>query len=205
MRKVTAIIAAFVVFGCSATEPDPTRSLAERCEAQTGHSCVLVFTSTDKDSAMAAFEAQREVTEGCVIEMYPPSSSRDGFWLHNCRMNWEDGAFYLFVLEEPSEWGTGAVFVRASTTGDYLDPDGYTCHVTGQQGQQQMPGDRPNETWLFNDLRLGNYTVELTGLADNCEVSGDNPRTVTISNPRTVTDVVFTVTCEARTGTLGSL
>src|SRR5205807_1327788 len=44
------------------------------------------------------------------------------------------------------------------------------------------------------------HTVELTGIAGNCTVSGQNPRTVSV--PTSGTTTTFTITCAAITGSL---
>src|SRR5205823_2301627 len=44
------------------------------------------------------------------------------------------------------------------------------------------------------------HTVELTDIAGNCTVSGQNPRTVTVATSGTTT--TFTITCAAITGSL---
>ena len=48
---------------------------------------------------------------------------------------------------------------------------------------------------------VGDQTVRLDGVAANCAVAGENPRTISITAGETTT-VTFEVTCSARTGGL---
>lgn len=84
---------------------------------------------------------------------------------------------------------TGAVQVTTSTTGEPVDPDGYTLLVEGGT-------DRPigvNETLLVDALPPGEYDLQLTDLSAECVVSGANPRSVAVTggeNAETTFDVV---------------
>jgi hypothetical protein len=91
----------------------------------------------------------------------------------------------------------GDLDVTTATSGSDLDPDGYTVTVDG--GSSQAIGS--NGTVTFTALAEGDYSVELTGIADNCTVSGANPRTVAVSFDATGS-TTFTVTCAARVGDL---
>jgi dipeptidyl aminopeptidase/acylaminoacyl peptidase len=69
---------------------------------------------------------------------------------------------------------TGSIRVTTSTAGENLDPNGYACRVDG--GASSAIGI--NDSHTFSDVRTGEHTVELTGIANNCTVGGDNPRTI---------------------------
>jgi hypothetical protein len=58
-----------------------------------------------------------------------------------------------------------------------------------------------NETVTLTGLAEGDHSVELTGVANNCTVSGTNPRTVTVPFAGTVTES-FGVDCVPRVGDL---
>src|SRR5207249_6926573 len=58
--------------------------------------------------------------------------------------------------------------VTNSTTGQDLDPDGYTVTVDG--GQSRSLG--VNTSTTYPGLTATSHTVELTGIAGNCTVSG---------------------------------
>jgi len=91
---------------------------------------------------------------------------------------------------------TGTLRVTVSTTGTDLDSDGYTCSVDGSSRSVAV-----NETVTWNGVEVGDHAVELTGLAGNCVVSGENPRNVTVTLGETAT-VTFDVSCSALTGAL---
>ncbi len=103
--------------------------------------------------------------------------------------------------------------VTTTTTGDSLDPDGYTVCVDPYNGGgwDYSVGSAPramtvpvctslaaNGAATMYDMAPGSHVVELYGVADNCAVAGDNPRTVTVG---LTGEVAFAVTC-AVTGSL---
>lgn len=91
----------------------------------------------------------------------------------------------------------GTLVVTTTTTGTDIDPDGYTVSIDGGAGQ----AINTTAVLTLNDTPMGDRTVELTGVADNCTVSGENPRTVTVpQNAGVQTD--FTINCEAIVGTV---
>ena len=86
----------------------------------------------------------------------------------------------------------GALDVVTTTSGEDLDPDGYAVSVGG--GSPTAIG--VEDTLSFPDLTPGDYEVELSGVAANCSVGGDNPRTVAVSAGATA-ETTFAVTCSA--------
>jgi len=86
--------------------------------------------------------------------------------------------------------GSGSLTATVSTSGSSLDPDGYTLVVDGA-GRGALNGSSPV---TVSGLAAGNHAVGLTGIADNCQVQGDNPRLVPISSGVTAS-VAFVVTC----------
>ena len=88
--------------------------------------------------------------------------------------------------EDPS----GNIRVTTETTGQALDADGYTVTISGQ-GEQQLGA---NATLLLEDLEPGSYSVQVAGLAGNCALEGDNPRTVTVTDGATA-GVTLAVEC----------
>ena len=92
---------------------------------------------------------------------------------------------------------TGALTVTVSTTGVEQDADGYTVQLDGQAAQPIGP------TASLHNLEVppGNHTVQLGGVAANCNIVSANPRTVAISAGETST-VIFQVACNATTGSL---
>src|SRR5207253_5127277 len=94
----------------------------------------------------------------------------------------------------------GDLTVTASTTGSNLDPDGYTVTLDGNASTSQ-PLATNGGTATFNAVAAGSHSVALSGVADNCTVSGPNPQSVTVPAGGTAS-ASFTVTCVAQTGPL---
>jgi hypothetical protein len=93
--------------------------------------------------------------------------------------------------------GTGVLVVTTESSGAPADPNGYTVSVGGGAGV--AIGN--NATHTFDDVAPGVHTVALGGLAGNCSVQGQNPRSATVSASET-TSLTFSVTCAATTGGL---
>jgi hypothetical protein len=93
--------------------------------------------------------------------------------------------------------GTGTLVVTTESSGEPADPSGYTISVDG--GAAVAIGG--NATRTFDQLAPGVHTVTLGGLAGNCLVQGQNPRSATVAASEATT-VTFAVTCSATTGSL---
>lgn len=93
---------------------------------------------------------------------------------------------------------TGTVVVTTATTGDA--PDGYTVTLDG--GSAQPIGAAGTVT--FSDVVPGPHAVQLTALPAGCLVTGENPRTVSISAGATASET-FEVTCTPPGPTTGSI
>ncbi len=87
---------------------------------------------------------------------------------------------------------SGSIDVTTSTTGATIDPDGYTVTVDGSESQAVGV----NATVTFSDLSGGGHSVELSDVAVNCAVGGENPRTVPVAVGSTV-PTTFDATCTA--------
>ena len=87
---------------------------------------------------------------------------------------------------------TGSIKVTTSTTGASLDPDGYT--VTIDSSAAHAIAD--NGTLSISQISPGNHQVTLAGLAGNCVVAGQDPRTVPVTAGDTTT-TAFALTCAA--------
>jgi hypothetical protein len=92
---------------------------------------------------------------------------------------------------------TGTVAVTTVTSGPNPDPDGYAFAVGG--GAPQPIGS--GATVRLAGVEAGATTVELSGVAANCTVAGDNPRPVTVVAGGEV-EVDFAIACVTGTGTL---
>lgn len=90
---------------------------------------------------------------------------------------------------------TGSITVTTSTTGLDLDLDGYTVTVDGSTSQS-IATNSGSSGVTFPGLAAGNHTVKLDGVASNCTVSGNNPRTVNVA-AGSGGSTGFAITCAA--------
>jgi predicted small lipoprotein YifL len=97
----------------------------------------------------------------------------------------------------PTDLVLPSLTVRTSTTGVEIDPDGYRVSIDGQPPSPVGV----QATLTINELTDGQHSVELSGLAPNCAVSGANPSSATVRAGETA-NVAFAVACGATTGTL---
>ena len=87
----------------------------------------------------------------------------------------------------PSE---GSLQIITRTTGADIDSDGYTCALN--YGSFDAMG--VNESATLTGLSVGSHIVWLSGIADNCQLSGNNPRWVTVTAGETV-QTTFSIAC----------
>ena len=88
----------------------------------------------------------------------------------------------------------------SAASGSSLDPDGYTLLIDGV-GRGTLTGNNPVTT---SGLAPGNHSVGLSGVADNCEVQGDNPRLVTVSSGATASEG-FNIVCSTPPAGAGAI
>lgn len=93
--------------------------------------------------------------------------------------------------------GAGDLTVTTATSGEAIDPDGYVVSIDGGAPQPIAV----DGTHTVARLGVGTYAVALSGLAANCQVNGENPRSATVVASEPVT-VAFAVSCAATTGSL---
>lgn len=96
---------------------------------------------------------------------------------------------------ETSTSATGSLEVNTTTTGDDLDTDGFTVYVDG--GSARSIG--LNDAATYSALSAQDHSVELSGVASNCSISGSNPRTVTVPENDSVS-TSFDIACDASSG-----
>jgi Tol biopolymer transport system component len=84
----------------------------------------------------------------------------------------------------------GSVEVTTATTGSSVDPDGYSVIV----GALAPVAIGVNATETVGSVPIGMRSVELTGVASNCTVAGQNPRMVNVTEGGTAM-TTFDVTC----------
>ena len=90
---------------------------------------------------------------------------------------------------------TGSIAVTAATVGDDIDADGYAVAIDDFAGRPIAV----DGTETFTNLSVGAHVVTLSGVAANCTVAGDNPRTVTVTAGATAS-TTFDVTCASTAG-----
>lgn len=100
----------------------------------------------------------------------------------------------------PRQPDTGTLQVAAATTGPAPDADGYVVAVDGGSGNP-IPA---SGTVLLPGLPIGSRSVALSGIAANCAVSGENPRSVTVTGTE-LAAVSFAVICAEPPPATGSL
>ena len=91
---------------------------------------------------------------------------------------------------------TGTIAVITRTTGESLDPDGFTLRVDGDT--RQVPRDT---RVAITEVSAGDHSVELSDVASNCAVQGENPRIAVVSPGRRV-ELAFEVVCSRVPATL---
>ncbi len=94
---------------------------------------------------------------------------------------------------------SGAVQVTTSTTGAEPDPDGYS--LTLDDIEIQPIGTVATAT--LRDIEPGAHRVGLAGLAPNCTVEGDNPRTVNVTAGETAVQAIAIICAEPPPATGG--
>ena len=93
--------------------------------------------------------------------------------------------------ESISRPGTGSMWVKARTSGENRDPDGYRITV-----DETLSRTVPiNGGILFADISAGEHTVRIEGIAVNCSLDGRPTRVVTVPAGETV-QFRFFIDCE---------
>lgn len=87
-----------------------------------------------------------------------------------------------------------SIEVATSTSGDNPDPDGYTLTITNEDYSIGI-----NDTIIVDGLDEGTQQAELYGIAEQCSVDGDNPRSGEVAAGDTVSTTFF-VSCVANNG-----
>jgi hypothetical protein len=86
----------------------------------------------------------------------------------------------------------GIIHVLVTTSGSGSDSDGFTLTVDGGDARFISSG----RSIALHGLAQGTHTVLLSGVAANCVVQGENPRSVVVGADGGAS-LSFTVTCEA--------
>lgn len=148
--------------------------------------------STDPSEVLVRFDGtEAEVSSASVKELItkvPEGAS--------------DGSVELEIGEESATGPDfniitcGALEVQVETSGDDKDENGYILEIDNEEKESEA-----NDTVYFNYLEVGSYDLELTGIAENCSINGDNPKSFDIAAGDT-TMVEMNVHCTASDGDL---
>ena len=97
------------------------------------------------------------------------------------------------ILDPPPP--AGSLELTIITTGEDLDADGYTASLDcGCFENVEV-----NEIATMTRVEVGSHMVLLTGIADNCDLSGPNPRWFTVTAGETV-QTTFSIACTVYRG-----
>lgn len=95
---------------------------------------------------------------------------------------------------------SGSIEVSTASTGEGSDPDGFALLLDG--------GDRGtlgvNAAMALSGIAPGSHTVGLGGIAANCQVAGENPRSVEVTAGESSV-AQFSLTCSAPEPTAGTI
>jgi hypothetical protein len=86
---------------------------------------------------------------------------------------------------------TGSLEITTRTTGENIDSNGYTCLLDFNSSDPMGV----NQTAILSGLSVGDHSVALAGIADNCRLSGSNPRWVSVAADQTA-QITFSITCQ---------
>ena len=95
---------------------------------------------------------------------------------------------------------TGSLLITSTTTGSSPDTDGYAVIIDGStRGTLATNGET-----VVDGLPQGPHTVGIGGVAGNCQVEGDNPRSLPITAGSSA-ETAFIVTCQAPPPNIGTI
>jgi len=95
-----------------------------------------------------------------------------------------------------SEPKTGSVVVDVSTSGTDKDNNGYTVVLAADSQSVSATGKV-----TFSGLPTGDRELSIGGVAENCAIEGNNPRTLSVKAGQTVIEKVA-ITCSQKTGSV---
>ncbi|MBC7843741.1 MAG: PKD domain-containing protein [Gemmatimonadaceae bacterium] len=83
----------------------------------------------------------------------------------------------------------------SATVSEALDPDGYTLELMGPDTVRATIGVAATRS--FTPLKIGRYSVALSGVIDRCSITGTGTREVVVTDTSasTIVPVSFSVTC----------
>jgi hypothetical protein len=87
----------------------------------------------------------------------------------------------------------GRIDISVATNGTAFDIDGYSVSLDGNEVRVVDA----NGAVTLGEITQGSHVVQLSGLAENCAVVGDNPRAVVVPSGNTLS-LSFLVMCRPR-------
>lgn len=85
---------------------------------------------------------------------------------------------------------TGTISVEIITSGNDLNPPGFTVSIEGKSSSNITSGKKV----FFDKIEPGNYKVELKDIASHCSVINENPQTAVVTPEKTIS-ITFQVEC----------
>jgi hypothetical protein len=92
---------------------------------------------------------------------------------------------------------TGSLEISSITREPRLDLDGYLVRIDGGAGRQLQD----QQPMMVADMAPGDHALELSGVAQDCTVGGENPRTAAVTAGG-VARVRFDISCSPTTGSI---
>jgi hypothetical protein len=190
-------MAGFLMFGCGGDDPaGPQTGSIEVSLGMSGSSPDVdgCRVAVDEGAGHILLDGESVTTSGLSPDIHTVTLSEVAF---NCSVQGgavlsvavisNETATVDFVLDCPAP---GSIELITRTGGSLIDPDGYTITLGGEPG----PDVGVSDAVTLQDLAVGEYSVGLTGLADNCGVAGENPRIAAVAEGET-TRVDLSVLC----------
>ena len=165
-----------------------------------GYSLIIDGSNTEPVGVVATVVVERLPDGDHVVELSGLASNCSAQGENPRTVSVRSGATNSTTFQVTCAATVGSVEVSTNTSGGGSDPDGYQLLLDGaERGPIASSG-----TVRLDGIPLGAHSIGLSGLAGNCQVVGDNPRTVTVSTAQG-TPVPFSVTCAVPSPTLGTL
>jgi len=190
-------LAALLMLGCgdNATEPQTGSIVARLTISGSQPDVDGCRVTVDGSATQVLLDGESHVFEGLSTGTHSVTISDVAF---NCIVQGDvsrsvvvgsdQPALVPFAVDCPAP---GSIEVATGTAGSSpFDPDGYTITLDGGVSLDIGVSDAVT----FPDLAVGEYEVELTGVADNCAVFGENPITVAVTEGE-ATAISFGIAC----------
>ncbi len=178
----TALCVVALILGCGDDATEPQTGSLEASLDMTGvapdaDGCLL---SVDDGDAQVLLDGESHVFGDLATGTHTVAISGVAF---NCFVQGESSRSVSVTANETTPVpfavdcpAPGSIEVATATAGTAIDSDGYTVVLDAMTTRSIGVSDI--ET--FDNLPVGEHDIELTGVAGNCSVTGENPRTVAV-------------------------